>query len=184
MSLCDRIQLIRTFFPLLCALFFSLFSVSLSKPMCSTFFSISFRCEFQKYVCYYNCNNKFHCFFLHSFHFIFFALRQLHLERDLLCTRVDTWHGIHLYAIVIYAGWQIICIKIPLKQAEHDVMHRNACIEDASKRWGMKSLNVSTFYRNWISTFWNRINEHLLHRTAPFATRWTPMVWVNVATSD
>lgn len=97
--------------------------------------------EFQKYVCYYNCNNKFFHFFLPSSAHTLFACD---LKRDLLnMPRTDTWPEIHLFAIVIYAGWQIICIKIPLKRAVHDVMHRNACIEDASKRWGMKSLNVS-----------------------------------------
>lgn len=56
---------------------------------------------------------------------------------------VDTWHGIHLYAIVIYAGWPIIYIKIQLKRVEHDVMHPNACIDDALKRSEMRNSNVS-----------------------------------------
>lgn len=59
---------------------------------------------------------------------------------------VDTWHGIHLYAIVIYAGWPIIYIKIQLKRAEHDVMHQNVCIDDALKRSEMRNSNVSVDY--------------------------------------
>lgn len=69
----------------------------------------------------------------------------------------DIWHEIHLYAIAIYAGWLIICIKIRLRQAEHDAMHQNVCIEDESKRWEMKSSNVS-----------QKVKESMECRTVPF----------------
>lgn len=55
---------------------------------------------------------------------------------------VGIWHEIHLCAIATYAGWLNTCIRIQLKPVVLDVMHQNVCIDDVSKPYEMRNLNV------------------------------------------